>query len=172
MTDPRFDASLARLHLRHLGQAGRTMALATPHRLADGLAWRLAAGQVDAAPDSHHWAEDEQALFAFAERTAALPGTPDSVRMPLQEARARLAFVDRFGRRHLAAVAASDVTTLRALVVAVAPASEEADAPALAAAIADGCADYGFERPLLVEVGDAVDLYFALPPIALHAGNK
>ncbi|MNS32407.1 hypothetical protein D3C72_644900 [compost metagenome] len=172
MTDTRFDASLARLHLRHLGQAGRTMALATPHRLADGLAWRLAAGQVDAAPDSHHWAEDEPALFKFAERTAALPGTPDSVRMPLQEARARLDFVDRFGRRHLAAVAARDVSTLRALVIALAPAGEGADVPALAGAIADGCVAAGFVRPLLVEVGDGMDLYFALPPVALDAANR
>lgn len=170
---PVYDDALARRHLRYLGQAGLTAVLATPHRLADGLAWRLATGEVAPAPDAHRWVETPQALARFATERAGLPGTPEAVRTLLQEAAPRLAFVDRFDRRHLAMPGAEDVTTLRALVVALAPAAEgPGDAAALTDAIASWCAVQGFEAPLVVEAGDGRDLYFALPPLAVSEADR
>jgi hypothetical protein len=176
MRDPEstvFDDELAHRHLRYLGQAGLTAVLATPHRLADGLAWRLATGEVEPAPDAHRWVETPRALARFATERAALPGTPEAVRTLLQEAAPRLAFVDRFDRRHLAMPGAEDVTTLRALVVALAPAGQgSGDAAALTAVIAAWCAEQGFARPLVVEAGDGRDVYFALPPVAVNDTNR
>lgn len=168
-----YDDDLARRHLRYLGQAGLTAVLATPHRLADGLAWRLATGEVEPAPDAHRWVETPGALARFATQRAALPGTPEAVRILLQEASPRLAFVDRFDRRHLAMPAAEDVTTLRALVVALAPLGEgPGDAAALTGVIAHWGAEQGFAPPLIVEAGDGRDMYFALPPVAVTEAER
>jgi hypothetical protein len=168
-----YDDDLARRHLRYLGQAGLTAVLATPHRLADGLAWRLATGEVEPAPDAHRWVETPRALARFATARAALPGTPEAVRTLLQEAGPRLAFVDRFDRRHLAMPGAEDVTTLRALMVALAPAGEApGDAEALTEALVAWCAEQGFAEPLIVEAGDGRDVYFALPPVAVTEAER
>lgn len=168
MTDSTFDAALTRLQLRYLGHEGPTPLQIAPLRLAEGLAWRLATGRADEPTDTNRWVSGPDRLVAAIGEVASVPESPEACRIGLQPARPRLAFVDRFGRRHRAPFAGEDVTAIRTLVLAM----DGAGSSELALEVADGFEARGFARPLLVEAGAAMDLYVSVPAIAVSETQR